>query len=190
MTVESDDYRRLMSAVLRQSIDDYIKLQHPRRRRKKYELEAFWSAQELLWNTDYLLDIKNAEGTFLDLEALSLAASGRENVDLEPLRQYLVEESVRYWDEKDLKTVEIPADVVVEGHVYHVEQASSTSVEYDTKTIYLDKQSPLAEEQFMQIVVELGCYHGDIRTSAKARKDLGKALYRILRINDCFTGNN
>ena len=189
MNHSHEDYRKLMSAVLRQAMDDYIKLQHPRSRRRKYEREAFWSARDLLWDNECSLSIADEEGHEMTLEALAKAAADRENVDLDRLRSYLISESIEYWENKDVKTISIPEDVVVEGHAYAVQQADSTSIDFDDKIIYLDKQGPTAEEQLMSAMVELTCHHGEIRTSAKARREMGKALYRLLRINDCFVGD-
>ena len=89
-----------------------------------------------------------------------------------------------------MRTVEIPEDVVIEGHTYSVQHhLQDMIVDYDEKTIRLNKQGPCAEEEFMQAMIDLSCYHGEIKTSTKARKELGKALYRLLRINDCFVGD-
>jgi len=185
-----DDHRKLMSAVLRQAMDDYVKMQHPRHRRRKYEREAFWSARDLLWDDSCTLQIEDDEGNEMTLEALCKAASDRENVDVEALRSYLLEQSTTYWREKQVKTIDIPEDVVIDGHVYQVQHAESTEIDYDSKIIYLDKAGPTAEEEFMRAMVELTCHHSEIKTSAKARRELGKSLYRLLRINSCFTGEN
>lgn len=188
MNESHEDYRKLASAILRQAMDDYVKMLHPKYRQRKYEREAFWSARDLLWDPEYELNIEDEEGQPVTLRKLAMAASDRENVDLDKLRSYILAESTNYWNNKDVKTINIPEDVIIEGHAYSVFQADDAKIDYDEKTIYLDKQSPIAEEQFMQLLLELSCYHADIRTSTKARKDLGKALYRLLRINSCFVG--
>ena len=187
MRQSHEDHRKLMSAILRQAMDDYIKMQHPRYRRRKYEREAFWSARDLLWDEECELDITDEEHDPLTLKTLAMAASDRENVDLNRLRSYLIEQSIKYWDEKKVKTVEIPEDVVIEGHAYIVQHSNESNIDFDAKVIYLDKRGPTAEEQFMQLMIDLSCHHGEIRTSAKARRELGKVLYRLLRINSCFT---
>jgi hypothetical protein len=184
-----EDYRKLMSAVLRQAMDDYIKMQHPKQRQRKYEREAFWSARDLLWDNECELEIEDDEGNPMTLETLAMAAADRENVDLERLRSYVVQEAVNYWEDKDVKTIDIPEDVVIEGHTYQIQQSDERDIDFDSKIIYLDKRGPTAEEDFMMAMVELGCHHGNIRTSSKARKELGKVLYRLLRINSCFVGD-
>ena len=190
-----EDYKKIMSAILRQAIDDYIRMQHPRYRRRKYEKEAFWSACNLLWDDNHILQIEDDEGRPMTLRALAIAAADRENVDLKRLRQYLLDESVIYWNEKKMKTVTIPEDIVVEGHAYqihHIENKKyeNIQIDYDNKIIFLNKKSPTAEEDFMLAMMELTCHHGEIKTSAKARHKLGKAFYRLLKINNCFTGEN
>jgi len=190
MNIEREDYRKLMSAILRQAMDDYIKMQHPNRRRKKYEKEAFWSAVGLLWDPAYAMDIADHDGDSMGLLELAKAAADRENLNVEALHEYLLQESNRYWDEKNLRTVEIPEDVVVEGHVYEVRHhAEAVEIDYEAKTISLNKTGPVAEEQFMQAMVDLACHHSDIRTSQKARQQMGKSFYRLLRINNCFVGD-
>jgi len=178
-----------MLAILHQAMDDYVKMQHPRCRRRKYEKEAFWSARDLFWNKNHELNIISEEGTPVTLQTLALAASGRGNVNLNNLHSHLVNESIKYWKEKHVKTISIPEDVVIEGHAYMVEQADSPHIDFDAKTIQLDKKNPAAEKQFMQLVIELSCHHREIRTSAKARRELSEAVYELLRMNDCFTGD-
>lgn len=188
MDITQEDHRKLMSAILRQTIDDYIKMQHPRYRQRKYEREAFWSARDLLWDNEYALDIQDAEGLNMNLSSLCEAAADRDNVSIKSLRKYLIQQSQEYWEEKPVKTLEIPEDVVIEGHAYQVRQADTTEIDFENKIISMDKLSPIAEEEFMRAMVDLTCHHGEIKTSGKARKELGKALYRLLRINSCFTG--
>ena len=179
-----------MSAVLRQAMDDYVKMQHPKYRRRKYEKEAFWSARDLLWDDGCVLHIKDEEGGAMTLRALAQAAADRENVDLDRLHTYLLEYSRTYWEQKDVKTLEIPEDVVIEGHTYRVEHADELEIDYDNKVLSINKKSPTAEEDFVRAMMDLVCHHGEIRTSAKARRELGKGVYRLLRINSCFTGEN
>lgn len=191
MSEAQADNRRLMSAILRQAMDDYIKMQHPRRRQKKYEKEAFWSAKDLLFNPKYELDINDENGDSMSLTALAQAAADRDNVDIPALREYLIRESKRYWSNKNMKAIDIPEDVIVEGHAYAVQHhVGSYVIDFDSKCIYLNKQGPTVEEEFTQALIELSCHHGEIRTSSKARKEIGKSLYRILQINNCFVGSN
>lgn len=190
MSDQQVDYRKLMRAILCQAMDDYIKMQHPRYRKRKYEREAFWSARDLLWNDGHTLAIEDAEGNFTTLATLCAAAADRENADVENLRAYLLAESKAYWKEKQVRTIEIPEDVVVEGHAYRVQHQQDPEIDFDEKIIYLNKESPTAEEQFMQLVLDLTCHHNEIKTSVKARKELGKSLYRILKLNSCFVGDS
>lgn len=189
MEQDHEDYRKLMSAILRQAMDDYIKLQHPKCRQRKYEREAFWSARDLLWDDSCELSIADEEGKPIGLQALAMLASDRENVNLRKLRSYLISESIAYWNQKQVRTISIPQDVTIEGHIYSVHQADDSDLDFDNKIVYLDKLAANAEEQFMQLLLDLTCHHSEIKTSAKTRAELGTAIYRLLRINSCFTGD-
>lgn len=190
MRPEQEEQQAIMSAILRQAIDDYIKLQHPTRRQKKYEQEAFWSANDLLWDSEYrLLEPIGDNGEGISLRELCMLASARENVSLKSLRHYLVTEAKHYWSSKEMRTISIPDDIVLEGHVYYVRNGQSTSIDYEEKVIVINKQSPNAEQELMEAVVEIACYHTEVRTSTVARKEISAALFRALKVNNCFVGS-
>lgn len=190
MDFTQQDYQKLMSAVLRQAMDDYTKMLHPNCRKRKYEQEAFWSARDLLWDDECELAIDDDEGNPMTLEKVAMVAADRENVDLKKLRSYLITETNNYWNEKQVKTIALPDDVIVEGYTYSVQQSEEPNIDFDNRIIYMNKLSPTAEEDFVLTLMELSCHHGEIRTTGKIRKDLSKIFYRILRINNCFVGDS
>jgi hypothetical protein len=53
MKVDEHDYKRLLRAILVHAMDDYVKLQHPKNRRKKYLREAFSSAVDMFFDSEY-----------------------------------------------------------------------------------------------------------------------------------------
>jgi hypothetical protein len=183
---ENQDFRKLTSVILRGAIDDYVRLQHPQTRKRSYELEAFWSACDLIFDDETRLGILDPEGEEMSLLELAKAASGRERVDLENLREHAVKEALKYWENKDLKMFEIPTDLCAFGHVYRIEQSSLSSIDFDEKIIFIDKQSKKAIESFFILLLEIACHHAEIKSSAKQRKDMALALYSIFKINDCF----
>lgn len=187
-----EDYQKLMSAVLRQAIDDYVKLQHPKHRQRKYEKEAFITAVDLFWDEEYLLAILDDESKFHTLKTLCMAASGRENIEIKNLRQAIVAQSKEYWKNKAMNTITIPEQITVAGHVYSVVDNSNEIefyIDYDNKLIGLDLESDSAQQTFMKAVVDLTCYHDEIKTSAVARSQLSKALFQMFKVNNCFTGD-
>lgn len=57
------------------------------------------------------------------------------------------------------------------------------------KTILINKTANSDNEvQFMQTVMQIVLYHEDIPMNLSKTELLGKALYRMLKINSCFSG--
>lgn len=185
-----EDYQKLMSAVLRQGIDDYVKLQHPKHRQRKHEKEAFATAVDLFWDEDYELNILDDESKFHTLKTLCMAASGRENIEVDNLKRAIVAQSKDYWKKKSMNTINIPEQFVVGGHVYDVEhhEGETASVDYETKTIVMDTENETAEEQFLKAVLNIACHTYEIRASASARRQIGEALFQMMKVNNCFVG--
>lgn len=191
--VDALDYQVLAAKTFLRARQDYIHLQHPNYRRRKYLREAFLTATDMFWDPEYRMAcFTNEYGDDMDIEEFVRLVSDRERVDMPALQQHLVEESLSYWDEKEMQTLEIPNSIVIEGHVYYVEQLDEPDYIFDleTKRIYLDKNQDDSEnqERFVEAVMELTFHHQEVRLSGAARKKLAKAWFRTLRINNCFTG--
>ena len=61
---------------------------------------------------------------------------------------------------------------------------------YEDKEIYINKSLESETElEFIKAVVDIIHYHEEIPTPAPGREVLSKALYRMLKINSCFTGS-
>jgi len=187
------DYRTLARETLFQAMRDYTSLQHPKTRRRKYLQEAFESAVDLFFDPDFtLMSFEDGFGEDMTTEEFVRIATGFARADVEKLKTHLIETSLAFWDKKEMKTVEIPDTIVIEGHIYYVEHVSSPDVELDldSKRIYLNRDAKDSEnqERFVVAVMELTMHHQEVRLSAAKRKDIARAWFRTLRMNNCFTG--
>jgi hypothetical protein len=187
------DWKILLNAVLRQAIDDYIKLQHPKFRKKKYLQEAFDSAVNMFFDSDFqFLHIKDPEGNFMSLKELASSILEDDRLDMEKIKIHVVSEARDFWETKMINTIYIPSTFIYDGHVYHVHHTDEddTHIDLDKKIITLNKQTENSDNQqrFIETVIKLICYHEDIAISQKNIAKIGKGIFKMLRINSCFSG--
>jgi hypothetical protein len=178
--IDEQDFSKLMAAIIRQAIDDYVKLQHPKYRRKKYLVEAYQQAIDMFFDHTYkFLSIPNDYGEDMSLMDMLKAALKTEHVDIEKLREHAIAEAVAFWDTKAIKTVEIPDSLQINGHVYdirHEDSSTSYVIDFDNKILTLDKLMNTTSD------------HEDIPIKPKHMAQLAKGWFRTLKLNNCFTG--
>jgi len=182
--------------ILSQARDDYIKLMHPKRRRKRHLAIAWVSAISCIFDNDYLAAaLSNEWDKPMSLEDLAKAATDRENVDIEHFRAETRRAAKDYWSEYKLKTIDIPKNITVCSYVYSVETLYQHDdpgycVDYDLQHItILGIGVDDIEQAFCQAVAEIIAYHTEIRISKKARMQLTDEWYETLRVNNCFNGD-
>ena len=187
------DYQYLAQLVFKTAVNDYLHLQHPNKRKRKHNQVAFETACDMFFDDSYLFKhFQDEWGKDITLQQFVGIATDDEYQDLETLREWLIQESLVYWARQDVQTIEIPSEIVIEGHVYHIEHRTmpETLVDYKTKIIVLNKDSKDSEnqERFMEAVMFLLLHHTEIKIPGKTLTSLSKAFFRTLRINSCFTG--
>lgn len=197
MSLEDDqDYVLLHRLVIVQAVDDYIKLMHPVKRKKKHLDWAWVTSAVMIFDDDYLAKaLENNNGQPMDLEAVLMAASDRENVSVTKFRQEVLTSAKNYWEEKTVSTVEIPKHITIENQLYTVKlgpefMTQDYTVDYEDRYIYLNPkyQDDVLEQVFMQACFEAIAYHQDISLNKKARNQLSNAWFRMMRMNNCFKG--
>ena len=176
-------------------MDDYIKLQHPKNRRKKYLREAFTNAVDMFFDSEYMmLHLQNGDGSFMSLEDFLKEALNTDRIDIEKLKKHVVKESRAFWETKLVNTIYIPDNVIYDGHVYatlHSEEEEDPVLDLDRKTILLNKDHENSEnqEKFITALVKIALYHEDIAISQAKIDSIGKSLFKLLRMNACFIGD-
>ena len=193
MAVDTYDWKILLNAILRQAIDDYIKLQHPKFRKKKYLQEAFDSAVDMFFDSDFkFLHVQGPEGNFMSLKDLISSILEDDRLEMEKIKEHVIEEARAFWEIKMVNTLYIPDSFIYDGHVYavHHSEEEDVSIDLDAKIICLNKDIKDSENQqrFMEASVKIICYHEDITISQKNISQIGKGIFKMLRINSCFSG--
>lgn len=191
MSKAKEDYKNLLMAILSQTMDDYIKLQHPRYRKKKYLQEAFDSAVKMFFDESFeLLYFKNDEGDHMSLNDLLSWFISDSNMDLNKLKEHVVSEAKIFWENKLLNVLDIPESFIYDGHVYqtHHTDESDYTIDFEAKTITLNKNSEdsLNQENFIAAAIEVLLFHEEIPIKKAHREKLNKAFFRMIRMNSCF----
>lgn len=192
MNVDEHDYRRLLRAILMHAMDDYVKLQHPKNRRKKYLREAFNTAVDMFFDSEYMmLHLQNGDGSFMSLKDFLGEVLGNQNLEIEKIKQHVISESRAFWETKMLSTVYIPDNVVFDGHVYSickVEDLEEPEIDFDTKIIKINPDSDNTDNQenFIISLIKIILYHQEIALSQQKITAIGKGVFKLLRMNACF----
>lgn len=188
------DWKVLLNAILRQAMDDYVKLQHPKFRKKKYMQEAFDSAVDMFFDSDFrLLHLKNEDGDFMSLKDMISSILEDDRLEMEKMKEHVVGEARSFWETKIINTIYIPESFVYDGHVYSVlhSDEEDAEIDFDLKTITLNKNIKDSENQqrFVESAVKVICYHEDLAISQANLNKVGKGIFKMLRINSCFSGD-
>lgn len=193
LVYDEQDYLKICRLVLKNAIYDYISLQHPKKRKRKHAQEAFTSAVDMLFDDTYrLAHFKNDDNEDMSLKEFIGVAGENTALDPKVLRNYVIAEALKDQEQEMVSTVNIPEEVIIEGHVYTVVHQESPSylINYDHKLIALDtkKKNSENQERFIIAVIEITFYHSDIKLPKKTIEAFGKIWFRTLRINNCFVG--
>ncbi len=188
--IEPEDLNKLTIQVFRQALEDYVHLQHPSTRVKKYVHEAFLSAVDLFWDPTYRLDLfKDENNDPMDLEEFLKLASDRSNLDLEAFTKYIQDQSTIYWSNKLVNTITIPDIMMICNTPYDVSHIDEEQfkVDYDNRVLYINKKpSEVNNIRFVTAILEIICFHQDLRVNKTAQKELGNKFYNVLKMNNSF----
>lgn len=186
--IDADDWKILLTNILRNAMDDYIKLQHPLHRDKTYLQEAFETAVEMLFDDDYRMQyVQDYEDQDMSLQNLLNEVLITEDVKVEKLRDFMVLAAKEHWEHKEMNTINVPNMFVVEGHVFTViDKYGEYEVDYDEKELYIDLESLNVEQEFVIALCEILCDRLDSKISKRNREDIARGLYRTLKVNGAF----
>ena len=201
--LDVQDYKKLLKMIIHQAVDDYIKLQHPRNRKKKFLLKAYYDAIDMFFDSTYLFEhLLDEEGIPMSPKDLFNTALDTNNFNAKTNQKNIIKQSLAYWKEKHMDTIHIPDIFVINGKNYHVQDVKDCSlltmsttpvpyvIDYDESTVFIDKDNTNAnEEKFILAVTEIICYEKDIIISKVKREQFASALYDTLKINNCFQKN-
>lgn len=184
-----DDYKTLLYQIFKHALDDYVKLQHPRSRSRAYLQEALDAAVDMFFDSDYaMLYVMDSSGEPLTLKTLVQELIEDDTVDLEKVKQYVVDEAYNYWENREMNTLFIPDSFVFQGHVYSIFQTEDEPhIDFNSKVIHTCKEDTTEnQEKFMQLIAQVIFYHEDIPMAGQKLDRIGKSIFQALRMNSCF----
>ena len=109
-------------------------------------------------------------------------------VEMQKMKDHLIEESRKYWENKLINTLYIPESLIYNGHVYKILHTEEDPfVDYDEKSIYINKK-PDSENQidFFLKMIEVAFYHENIKVKKTDLEKISKVIFSLLRLNGCF----
>ena len=188
--LDDEDLRVIYQKILRQAMEDYVKLQHPKYRKKKYLQEAFQNSVDMFFDTEYRFEhLTNHNDQEMSVKEFIEEALNLKRVNLHKIQDHLIEEAKQFWKEKEMHTIKIPDMICIEGVVYDIYQRDEPGYhfDYEAHELYINKkESDANEEQFILAICEAICYHLDIIVSKLNREEISKGIYRTLKINDAL----
>lgn len=192
--IDSQDLKRLMHAILKQAMDDYVKLQHPVTRKKKYMQEAFDSAVEMFFDSEYaFMYVKDEEDNLMTLKDLVYQLMGDDRVQVDKIKDHVINNARSFWENKFVNTIDIPDSLIFDGHVYsvyHTDDNDEAGINFEKKILTLNKDISCSENQqlFIQMCMKIICYHEEYKISGSVIDKLGNSVFKLMKMNSCFVG--
>ena len=188
---ESDsniDYKNLIKAVVENAVVDYVKLQHPKNRLKKYLKEAFQSAEQMFFDPEYTFEAFYSQDTqkYLNTKDLISIMIDSSNVSLEKTKQHVIDKSIEYWWEKNFHDFKVPSKFTLVGKVWHVHNAQLQKIDYENLRVYLPLKKAGVDRLYIKSVLSILLQELNIDLSESDFNNLYKFLYLFLKINDAF----
>jgi len=182
------DMKKLKIAVLKQSMDDYVKLQHYRYRSKKYLEESFLYAVCVFFDPTYtFLYFFNDNELNMSSKEFIASALNINIKNLNPMQNYLKNESIRYWNKKYMKTFTIPSYLVFQGIVYNILMSEKENkICYKKNEIYLNKKQEGAGKVLISLFTELVDKENKLRLTNKQKDDISESFYSLLKMNRLY----
>ena len=183
-----EDYKRIVKAVVDSAITDYVKLSHPKNRNKKYLQQSFLNSIQMFFDEDYRLESFTSLTTEKPLttkELVSILIS-RRDVSMEKTRQYVVDQSIRYWWEKNFHDVSIPSSINIYGKIYSIHSATTEYIDYDLNKIYFPIKTSGSDRIFFKLCLKLILAESQIELSQEDFEQLHKVFYLFIKINNAF----
>lgn len=184
----NEDYKKILQLIVDFGKTDYVKLQHPRNRDKKYLEETFLTCVDMFFNDEFrFMHFHNDDESKMSLNNLLSASIGNLPASNMLMRKHLVDESIRYWWEKNFYNLVIPKIVCFSGDVYFVIKAKKYSLCFEEKIIYLPVNNKQADRFFSQACLEILLKKSDIALDQDKKDSLNKNFYLFLKVNNCFS---
>lgn len=190
-TSDNSEYKNLIKAIIENATIDYIKLQHPNNRKKKYLQDAYINSIALFFDPTYTFSLfKNNDGDYLMLyDALRIISEGTK-IDIQKFKNHLINETIKYWNEKHFQNLTIPNSINVSGIVYFIKYEDTSRIDFDNQLIILEKNNKSNDRDFVKHVLTLILIKCNIELDEHSLEEFQKYLYFFLKVNACFSNKN
>jgi hypothetical protein len=182
------DYKRIVRAVIESSITDYVKLSHPKNRNKKYLQQTFLNSVDVFFDDNYKFEaftsiIDQTPLTSKDLISIMISSSG---VSMDNARQHVIEESIKYWWDKNFNDISIPSSINIFGKVYFIHNASTEHIDLEKNKIFFPVKKSGSDRIFFKLCLKIILIDSNIELDEETFNKLHKVFYLFLKINNAF----
>lgn len=189
-TDPEDDYAKLIKIVLDAALVDYIKLQHPLNRNKKYLEEALETSVQLFFDKDFrfehFYDRENPNQKYSLIDVMMLLTNTRK-ISMQKIQQHVVDESISYWWEKNFHDIKIPQNIVLAGKVFKIINAPKLEkIDYENNTLSFPVKKTGSDRVFFKLCFQVILKESEIQLSDDQFEKIYKIFYLFLKINDAF----
>lgn len=183
------DYKVLIKAVVDNAITDYVKLQHPKNRDKKYLKEGFLTSVDMFFDPDYrfLSFVSQETNANLTTEELLKIMIDSNKVSLQKTKDHIIKKSIDYWWEKSFHNLKVPSKVIIMGKVWFTHNAKVLKVNYKKNHIYLPIKNNGSDKLFYTAVLQIILSEIDLQILDEDFDNLLKAFYLFLKVNNAFS---
>ena len=182
------DYRQLIKAVIENGITDYVKLQHPLNRSKKYLEEGFLSSIRMFFDEDFRFQAFTSfkdDSPLCTKDLLSIMI-GSNDASIQKAQDHVISESINYWWEKNFNDFKVPSKCVIAGKVWFVRNSDKLYINYDKNQIFLPVKSQGNDRLFTKACLEILLNEASIELQAEQFENFYKLFYLFLKVNDTF----
>jgi hypothetical protein len=185
----ADDYEKLLKVVLDAALVDFIKLQHPRNRTKKYLEEALDTSVELFFDPDfrfeYFFNQDDPNEKYSLKEALIRLLKTR-NISMTKVKNHVVNESISYWWEKNFHDIKVPTKVNLAGKVFYIVNSKQERIDYENNKLYFACKKEAADRVYFKLCLKVLIKESNLDFTDEQLELFYKYFYLFLKINDAF----
>lgn len=186
----ADDYEKLLKVVLDAALVDFIKLQHPRNRTKKYLEEALDTSVELFFDPDfrfeYFFNQDDPNEKYSLKEALIRLLKTR-NISMTKVKNHVVNESISYWWEKNFHDIKVPTKVNLAGKVFYIVNSKQERIDYENNKLYFACKKEAADRVFFKLCLKVLIEESELDFTDDQLELFYKYFYLFLKMNDAFS---
>ncbi len=189
-----ENYKHLIKAVIENAMSDYIKLQHPANRKKKYLQESLIVATAMFFDKSFRFTIfMNKDGSKMSLQDALYFSMGFSYNSYDKFILNLLNEMETYWWDKHFQNIKIPNEVSICGKLYFVkliEEEVERKIDANNLLIYLNKNNRNKDRDFISIALKIIIESNLIKISDEDFQKLSKSIYLLVKVNGGFTTEN